>query len=327
MARVVRRPDAASDVTLAGATIVERQQAEEAKRLLRAYSAEYRRAKKCRTLRASGAVAFAIAGPVSALWSVTTATYIAAAAGAWAVFVRVLVKSYEEDAQRHAVTIHELFDDEVLNLPWPDSLAGRKPAQEDIVKAAKRVGRDLELRARIDAGWFPPTPGVPPPVDALICQRASAVWGRRQHKLYSRLVLWVLGIAVIGVVGVGLALEMKLSTWLIVFVLPGLPALLDGTELSRAHADRSARKQELEASIDAAWDKELKHPGSLVTLRCREIQDAVFHIRMVPVQVPEWYYRRHQSTDEEAMQSAALTLSDQYCAGIAEHRSGATGVS
>ena len=131
--------------------ITQRQQTESAKRLLRAYSAEYRRAKKCRKIRAAGAIAFAIAGPVSAVWSITTAAYIAAAAGAWTVIVRVLLKRYENEAQHHAVAIHELFDTEVLGLPWSESLAGRKPADEDILKAARTVADDAKLTARIDA--------------------------------------------------------------------------------------------------------------------------------------------------------------------------------
>lgn len=299
-------------------SIVERQQAEGAKRLLRAYSAEYRRAKKCRSIRAAGAIAFAIAGPVTAVWSVAAAAYIAAAAGAWTVVVRVLLKRYESEAQRHAVAIHELFDDLVLGLPWPDALAGRKPVEEDVLKAARRVADDTNLTQRIDAGWFPDTPGVPPPVDALICQRASAVWGRRQHKLYSRFVLWVLGVAFIAVVTIGFVLRMQLSTWLIVFVLPGLPALLDGIELSQSHAEQSARKREVETSITDAWNQELASPGSLTSEQCRQIQDAVLRIRLEPVQIPEWYYNRHRSSDEEAMQSAAVTLSDQYRNAVAK---------
>jgi len=299
-------------VTLPGATIAERQVADQAKQLLRAYSAEYRRAKKCRTVRALGAVAFAIAGPVTAVWSVTAATYIAAAAGTWVVVVRVLLKRYESEAQRHAVAFHELYDDEVLGLPWPDSLAGPKPAVEDIRRAARRVENDEDLTARIDAGWFAPTPGVPPPVDALICQRASVVWGRRQHQLYARLVLWALGVAILTVVILGLALGMSLSTWLIVFILPGLPALLDGVELSQAHSEQSKRKRAIETAIDEAWNKELLQRGTLTVHRCREIQDAVFRIRMEPVQIPEWYYNRHRDNDEDAMQSAASALSERY---------------
>jgi hypothetical protein len=293
-------------------TLGERQLTAGAKGLLRAYSAEYRRAKKCRSFRAAGSVAFAIAGPVAAVWSVTAAAYIAAAAGAWTVVVRVLLKWYESEAQHQAVSIHELFDDEVFGLPWPESLAGRKPAEEDVIKAARSVAKDANLTARIDAGWFPVTPEVPTPVDALICQRSSAVWGRRQHKLYSRLVLWVLGLAIMVEVAVGFVLRMQISTWLIVFLLPGLPALLDGVELSHAHSEQSARKQDVEASITDAWNEELNKLGSFTVGQCRRIQDAVFRIRLEPVQIPEWYYKRHRDGDEEAMQSAASTLAAQY---------------
>jgi hypothetical protein len=302
-------------------SIAQRQQTERAKCLLRAYSAEYRRAKSCRSIRAGGAIVFAVAGPVAAVWSITATAYIAAAAGAWTVIVRVLLKRYESEAQHHAVRIHELFDAEVLGLPWSESLAGRKPAEEDVLKAARTVAYNAELTGRIDAGWFPDTPGVPPPVDSLIAQRASAVWGRRQHKLYSRLVLWVLGLAFIAVVVMGFVLRMELSTWLIVFILPGLPALLDGVELSQGHTEQGARKREVETSIDDAWKKELHSPGSLTVQKCRQIQDAVFRIRLEPVQIPEWYYNRHRSGDEEVMQSAAENLAAQYRDALARKRS------
>jgi hypothetical protein len=136
-------------------------------------------------------------------------------------------------------------------------------------------------------------------VDALIAQRASAVGGRRQHKRYSRLMLWVVGAVFVGVVGIGFGLRMQLSTWLIVFVLPGLPALLDGVELSHSHGEQSARKLEVEKSIVDARDKELHSPNGLTVHKCRQIQDAVFRIRLEPVQIPEWYYNRHRSGTKE----------------------------
>ena len=83
---------------------------------------------------------------------------------------------------KKAVTIQEQFDVEVFGLEWNDGLAGPKEAPEDIHTAAQKiqVKRAASLR-----NWYPDADAAPWPLNVILCQRSSAVWGRRGHYWYT----------------------------------------------------------------------------------------------------------------------------------------------
>lgn len=294
------------------APIDDRQCDAESGRLLRAYTAEYRRAKRFRGLRLAVSGLLAVLGPLVSLWSLDAAGVVGALAGAWVLLTRLVLIPIEHERISCAVAIQERFDTRLFDLPWPGGLAGSEPSEEDIADAARRLGEDDRVTAQHQGGWYPSTAGLRWPVDVLVAQWASAAYGRRQHRDYFWFLTTGAGLILLAVIVVGIALEMSLVEWLVTFLLPGLPALVDIGELADGHRRISDQRKVLESQIGDLWRAELTHPGTLSMNDCRKVQDLLFKLRQDGRQVPEWFYWLHRDRNEANMDEAAAARRTQY---------------
>lgn len=304
-----------SDADAARQSIDARQVMPEAARLLRAYTREYRIAKRFASLRRTVGFALAVGGPVSKLLLPSVTPWVAAMAGAWLLVGRLVLTPAEERHVGRAVRFQERFDTRLFGLPWPSALAGGQPSEEDVAAASRKLAGDEDLDRRIREGWYPPTAGLPHPVDVLVAQMSSVAWGRRQHAAYYQ-VVWAIA-TLAGVAAIGVGLSMTLAEWLVTFLLPAMPALVDAADLGTAHRDIAARKQELEERVQALWEAELASPGALTVENCRAMQDEAFKLRSKGLQVPEWFYKFNRDRDETTMREAAEARRHEYNAAIA----------
>lgn len=111
---------------------------------------------------------------------------------------------------------------------------------------------------------------------------------------------------------------MLLADWLIVFLLPAMPALLDVVDIAVAHNEMSERKQAIEGLLGELWAKALK-PNSAVTVgECRTAQDEVFKLRSLGLQIPQWFYRVNRSKDEMTMRDAAMARRQEFLSAHGE---------
>jgi hypothetical protein len=152
--------------------------------------------------------------------------------------------------------------------------------------------------------WYPTDHAMTWPSSVLTCQRSNAVWARRQHRTYGRLVALVATAwFVIGIV-IAVADSTTLGTYLITVALPSLPAFLDATEMSRQHRQAGDRRQTLEDQTDA-----LLRDGTATDQDLRELQDQLFSLRRDEPLVPEWFYKLAKSDYEADMRYAAQLAS------------------
>lgn len=293
-------------------SIDDRQRDAESGRLLRAYTAEYRLAKRYRTVHFAISGLLATSGPLLSLWSLHAAAVVGALAGIWVLASRLVIIPAERAKVDLAVRIQERFDTRLFSMRWPEALAGREPSEEDIADAARRVSNDGRLSAQHIEGWYPSTSEIAWPVSVLLAQWASAAYGRRQHVAYFRFLAGCTSIVVVAVTAVGILLEMSLADWLIIFMLPSLPALLDVSELADSHRRLAAAKDAIETRIDALWHAELSSIGTLTIDDCRSVQDDAFRLRLNGVQIPDWFYWLHRDRNEANMHDAAAVRRAQY---------------
>jgi hypothetical protein len=268
------------------------------------------RAKRWHLFRVLGSLVFAALAPVVTFWVPGATDLVGAAAAAWVVLGRTLFAILEGRDQRAGVMIHEEFDTELFGLGWNPGVAGKKLAREDIVDAARHVDNDDRLR-----NWYAPTGDVPWPLDVLLCQRSSAVWGRRSHFAYGATVLGI-GIAwlVAGAI-MGVAAHLTLSEYLIKIFLPSAPAFLDTGDLVRSHWEQAKAKGRIEERADEIWDRACARRAVPRVEDCRQVQDEAFRLRMRGPQVAEWFYRFRRGRDERAMQGAVSSLVSRWASG------------
>jgi hypothetical protein len=285
--------------------ISERQNSPDMLTLLRAFTWHYRRAKRWHGVRIAGALGFAAAAPIVTFWLPSAADVVAAIAGAWVLLGRTLIAVAEGRELKMAVTIQEQFDTDLFGLDWNGALAGVKIAPEDVTEAARHIHDDSMLR-----NWYASTAGVPRPLDILLCQRASAVWGRRTHSDYA-LTLAALGCAwfLAGLVMAVFA-QLSLAGYLIKLFLPSQPAYLDAVDLFRSHWRQSDHKRLIERQADIIWDRACSESGadSVSLSDCRAIQNESYRLRRHGPQVAQWFFRLRRDRDEQAMRDGVSAL-------------------
>lgn len=286
--------------------ISERQNSEESMSLLRADTWYYLRAKRWHALRVLGMLLLAIAAPVVLFWKPGWGDWVGAIAGAWVLVGRTVLSWLDERNVRTAATIQEEFDVGLFDLDWNESLAGPKVASEDIHSAAQRVHKEKQLKRL--RNWYADGDRAPWPLNVVLCQRSSAVWGRRGHYWYAYLVLG-LGIAwfVAGLVMEGAA-HVTVAGYLVKVFLPSQPAFLDTIDLHRGHLRLAKAKEALEVQTTDLWNSGVQSRGSVTEQDCREIQDQTYRLRKSGMQIPQVVYKVRRKRDEEAMRAAVGRL-------------------
>jgi hypothetical protein len=289
------------------APISERQNTEHSVQLLRADSRYYLLAKRVHAVRMAGMLVLALLAPVLLFRFSSWADAVAAIAGAWVLAGRTGLSWLEDRWIAKAVTIQEQFDVEVFDIEWNTALAGARAAPEDIHSAARRYSSEKKIERL--KNWYPTSVDEAPwPLNVVLCQRSSAVWGRRGHYVYALVVLG-LGIAwfLAGIV-MAVADHATLAAYLIVVFLPSQPAFLDTIDLFRGHLQQSEAKGAIEIRTTDLWNRGVGDASAVTEQACREVQDQAYTLRRRGVQIPQVMYWLRRKQDEAAMQAAAADL-------------------
>jgi hypothetical protein len=258
----------------------------------------YTRAKWLHFGGASVGLLLALAAPFVLIYRPEWGPKIGAIGGLWIFVTRVGLERFTREFKLKGATAQERFDCDVFGLEWNDSLT-RGLSDEEI----HRASREMKNREKVEE-WYPAKGDDVWPKSVLICQRANAVWARRQHKAYSGIVVSLaVGWGIAGVIIAGLH-SASLTDYLVTILLPSLPAFLDATDLARTHAAASAARQLLEDQADA-----LLAAGPARVDELREIQDQLFNLRREAPLVPGWFYKMIRSGYEADMHYAARQAS------------------
>lgn len=243
------------------------------------------------------AVVLALASPLVLIYEPDWGPLLGAVAGAWIFSSRLIFEPFKQSYQLKGATTQELFDCDVLGLSWNDALVRQTPDEE--IRAASKGFKEPKSKAK-HSGWYPTQTDIPWPKSVITCQRSNAVWGRRQHQAYGRLLmvtafLWGL----LGVI-VSLVHGATLAAYLTTIALPSLPAVLDAVELSKKHFQAANRRLHLEDETNSmVSDTAASHEA------LRELQDQVFDLRRDAPPVPGWFYRILKPGYEQDMRYAA----------------------
>jgi len=269
----------------------------------------YARANRWHLIGTVVAMLLALASPFVLVYTPDVGALLGATAGVWVFASRLAFEPIGEHYQRKGAAAQELFDCDVLGLPWNDAL-GRLPADEEIRRASKRIDCARESRTPLGwyrrrqykklLAWYPAGVTISWPKSVLTCQRANVVWSRRQHTAYAVFLIVVSLLWLIGGIALALTRSVTLATYLVVVALPSLPAVLDASELAKRHLEAAKRRGALEVEIDKVIDG-----GSATPEVLRGFQDEMLSVRRTSPAVAQWFYWILRKTFERDMQYAA----------------------
>jgi hypothetical protein len=246
------------------------------------------------------ALVFALASPFVLIYRPDFGPYLGAIAGIWIFASRLLFESINQKCQAKGAASQELFDCDVLGLPWNNSLA-RQPTHEEIRRASKAYR--TPKRVERHKGWYPSDEEFDWPQSVIVCQRSNAVWGCRQHRAYG----WTLRLfaAAWFIIGVVFAINhgASLAEYITTIAFPSLPALLDATDISKRHLLAAARREEIGEEANRLFDDSSVDHETL-----REVQDRIFELRRTAPAVAWWFYRVVRGDFEADMRYAAAQM-------------------
>ena len=297
--------------------IISRQNSAENIRLLAAQRSLYSRAKKLAAIQAF----------VAGLTPVVGAIAVAVSPGVdvWAAFVGILVAFVDTawldprqgKLRNLAANVQEEFDCDVLELPWNEPLAGRRPSPEDIHEAA---GKHTASSAAPLENWYPgAVAALPLHEGRLVCQRTNCWWDSKLRQRYSNWIIGALSVLSICVLVIGLLNGISLQKFVLAVMAPLLPAALWAVREWHRQNDTSVESDRRKEYCESLWTRvvqgELLEPEA--SKRSRELQDAILVRRRECAPVFDWVYRRLRRAQEEQMNVGAERMVAELSRGNA----------
>lgn len=176
--------------------------------------------------------------------------------------------------------VQELFDCDVLSLPWNEIKAGKRPDPELVKDQAEKYQKWAHKMPPLTNWYAPEVDSLPLHIGRLACQRSNCWWDAKQRRRYATLVIT----SVLGVFLVVLCLAtingFSIEDFFMQVVAPLAPALVLGVRQFGEQRESADRLDRFKDHAERLWNDAL-HGSSEpeITLRSRGLQDEIFENR------------------------------------------------
>ncbi|WP_416982092.1 S-4TM family putative pore-forming effector [Streptomyces sp. T028] len=282
----------------ADTSIFARQNDPELLRILKAASVAHRRAKRLASSHVALSALLAGLG-VAGVFVTVLQTPVTLLGLLWAFAYATGARLWGAREMRRAALFQEMFDTRVFRLPWNTLLAGGdEPLPHEVSRAARRYTAPESLLE----DYFYEVTELPRPLDVLACQMQSLGWGARIRRRYAAavsggLVLWSLA-----GIGLGLARSMTVTGMLLHWFVPSLGLLLLGVDTAASQRDTAGDREHAHTVLmtevrgHAARGGPEEEAPALLQL-ARQVQDILLLTRLRQARVPDWFFKRFQTSD------------------------------
>lgn len=196
---------------------------------------------------------------------------------------------------RIGATLQEMFDTEVLALPWNHVLTGDPLSDEEVSRFSRRFRGD-ERRVRD----YYLVAAVRAPYDVLFCLEQNLAWGSRVRRRYAGLLITVVTLWCAAGIMTALAAGTTVGALLNAWLLPSLGLLLLCSDISRAQISVARERGRvlglLRRAIDDTGSPHLRDAATSTSF-ARQVQDALFLARSQQPRTPQWFFRLMHDDD------------------------------
>ena len=296
-------------------SISERQNQQQQINRLKAQRTLYDEVRKIKMIRLFGTVV------LNAFWvyyaTITWHSELIVVAGSGSIMLLEYLTEvfWQEKRHKKAVLVQELFDTEVLQLPWNEdhSLIGCRPLADEVDRWAGRYNEERYKNAPLQDWYSKKVDAIPLPYARLCCQKSNIDWDvqLRKHYIAGYLAL-VVGVVVLMGLAIYLwGLDEIQKLWL--FIAAALPVARMGWEESKNNLKAIENLKNIREKINRKWNEVLNGEASEeeVTASARVWQDEIFRHRLLSPVLPRFLYKRKRSEDEAAMNSSSGALAEE----------------
>lgn len=220
----------------------------------------------------------------------------------------------ESNLQLRAAKIQEMFDTEVLQLPWNSVCVGTPVAPELISKYATTHKAKKENPALLH-DWYPVTlQALPDEVARLLCQRFNLWWDSDLRSRFSYFLLAV-GVVLFAVLLIiGLASDLTVRTFVTNVLLPFVPFLYFALGQHHSNQDAVQNLDGLREHIETLWQQVVTSKTLPEGLdgESRRIQDRIFTNRKTSPLILDQLYYQSRGKQEKSMQDIAEGYVQEY---------------
>ena len=302
--------------------IAERQNTEDALRLLVAQRRLYSRAKRVVALQLLLSVPFVVMWSFLVDWRPELKSY----AGLWGIALTILelwvFSPLQESLKTRAAKAQEQFDCFVLQIDWQCMKVGKRPEAEDVAQySTLRPGETYDSLGVRD--WYPRAVQVLPlHVARIVCQRASCWWDGDLRRRYTLSSAVLTGAVFVFIVVHGLTRHTPFDQFLLSGVLPFLPVLFLGSRTCVEQMQAANRITKLKDNVDEIWRRVLDQATTAdeLTHASRCLQCEIFDHRKRSALIFDWAYALLRRRHERIMNKTTEQLvSEAINAGVVKH--------
>ena len=215
----------------------------------------------------------------------------------------------QQSLKKIAAGIQESFDCDVLELDWKELKTGSRLVVDTVEKYASKYIRKNQNYSNLE-NWYSKDVGkLSLHLGRIACQRENCRWDAQLRRRYVILVICVLVIMTVCTFYIGIRSEFSLEQYILVGVLPLVPAYVLGIQQYKAHTESIGRLDELRKYSEWLWEKALKGTDlEELTRSSRELQDLIHDHRTKNYLILDGFYNIFKKEDEELMNITASEL-------------------
>ena len=180
-----------------------------------------------------------------------------------------------------AAGIQELFDCDVMSLPWNDLKAGKRPDPELVKEQAEKYATWAHKMPPLN-NWYPAEVGeLPLHIGRIVCQRSNCWWDSKQRKRYATSVIAIVSAVFVIVLVLAMSNKLTIEDFIVKVLAPLTPALLLGIRQHSDHIEAAARLDKLKDHAEKLWSEAFsgKRSPTYLTTAARGLQDEIIEGR------------------------------------------------
>lgn len=257
-------------------------------------------------------VQLVIGGPVAVGMALLVAAFpafksYAAAWGMIAIFCDLLwLNPWQKRLREKAAKIQELFDCEVLKLPWNNIKVGKKPDPELIKEQAEKYKKWQMNMPPLENWYTPIVDELPLHIGRLACQRSNCWWDSKQRRLYA---VWIIAFVILIIISVfllSLFNGLTMEDFILRVGIPLVPCIILGVRQFSEQMDAANRLDKLKEHSESIW-KQALNTGSEAEISemSRTLQNEIFDNRSKSPLVFDKIFKRLRNQYEVQMNYGA----------------------
>ncbi|MEY0320112.1 S-4TM family putative pore-forming effector [Providencia stuartii] len=226
-----------------------------------------------------------------------------------------LFTPFVNKTRENAAKIQELFDTKVLDLPWNDNIADKKPELELICEESSKYKinpkRPLE-------DWYPLLiDGIPEAYGTIIAQRTNIWWDSHIRRKYAFvLVMFVIALLCLVLV-YGIYQKQDVFQFFVFVLIPLVPTFVFCYRQITEHYKAAALLDKLKDKVNKIWSDAIssvnrKSNDKKIKRQCRQLQDLIFEHRKKNPPVFDFIFTMLRAGQEDVMNQTAEELVKLY---------------